>query len=302
MRIGAALAAGLALGVSAAAAGTTGSQPPADAPMQFRLVRSAAPGCAPDCPEWIAAQGKIEAGSAARFRRLLRQVGNRRLPLLIDSNGGRVHEAFEIGRLARARGLDIAVSRTVFTSCAPADADCRRRSRAAKVQLGMPEADQSKCASSCAFILAAGRRRLVGSAAFVGVHQIRSFYVYAKVLRTYRVTATGKRLLSERHVTEKIIETRTPQSTYDQIRRYFAEMGVGEGIMPLILSTPGDQLRWLTREELQETRLATESTDGERLLTRARATDAVGAGAGEAALATTPASEVAGALSPAARR
>ena len=256
----------LVLGATGASAGPARPQSPADAPMQFHLVRSAEPGCEPDCPEWIAAQGKIEGGSAARFRRFLRQVGNRRLPLLIDSNGGRVHEAFEIGRLARARGLDVVVSRTVFTSCAPADTECLRRTRSQKVRLGLPDADLSKCASSCAFILAAGKRRLVGPTASVGVHQIRSFYIYAKVLRTYRVTATGKRLISERQVTEKVIETETPQRTYDQIRRYFAEMGVDESIMPLILATPGDQLHWLTREELQETRLATDTMDGTQLL------------------------------------
>jgi hypothetical protein len=122
--------------------------------------------------------------------------------------------------------------------------------------------DLAKCASSCAFILAAGTRRLVGPAAFVGVHRIRSYYVYTRVLRTYRVTATTRQLVSERRVTEKVVETRTPQKTYDQIRRYFGDMGIGEGIMPLILATPGDRLHWLTRDELQATGLATDWIDG----------------------------------------
>jgi hypothetical protein len=257
-------------GWSVAAADARPARPQAasDPAMQVHLVRSAEPGCEPSCPEWIAAQGRIEAGSVARFRRVLSQLGNRKLPVLIDSNGGRVSEAFEIGRLARAKGLDVVVSRTVLTQCAPADTDCRRRAGAGKMRLGLPKADESKCASSCAFILAAGTRRMVGPTAFVGVHQIRSFYVYARVLRTYRVTATSKQLVSERKVTEKVVETHTPERTYDQIRSYFAEMGVGEAIMPLILSTPGDSLHWLTREELQSTALATDSIDGEQLLTR----------------------------------
>ena len=105
--------------------------------------------------------------------------------------------------------------------------------------------------------------------AYVGVHQIRSFYIYAKVVRTYRVTATTKQLVSERRVTEKVVETRTPQKTYDEIGRYFAEMGIGEGLMPLILATPGDRLHWLTPEELKATGLATDQLDGEQLLARA---------------------------------
>jgi hypothetical protein len=46
-------------------------------------------------------------------------------------------------------------------------------------------------------------------------------------------------------------------------------MGIGEGLMPLILATPGDRLHWLTPEELKSTGLATDWLDGEQLLTGA---------------------------------
>jgi hypothetical protein len=247
-------------------AGAEATKAAADPPLQVHLVRSAEPGCEPQCPEWIAAQGRIEAGSAARFRRVLLQTRDRRLPVLIDSNGGRVDEALAIGRLLRARGLDVAVSGTAFASCAAGDADCRGRAKSGRVRLGVPKVDLAMCASSCAFILAAGKRRLVGPTTYVGVHQIRSFYIYAKIVRTYRVTGIGKQLLSERRVTERVVETRTPQRTYDQIRRYFGEMGIGEGLMSLLLATPGDRLHWLTAEELRATGLATEGLDGEELM------------------------------------
>jgi hypothetical protein len=255
--------------VAAAEARPARPQTEAEPSMQVYLVRSAEPGCEPQCPEWIAAQGKIDGSSVARFKRVLRQLGDRKVPVLIDSNGGRVNEAFAIGRLARARGLDVVVGRTALSACARADAACRHRLKAGNVRLGLPESDMSRCASSCAFILAAGTRRLVGPTAFVGVHQIRSFYIYARVVRTYRVTATTRQLVSERRVTERVVETRTPQKTYDEIGRYFAEMGIGAGLMPLILATPGDRLHWLTPEELKATGLATDRLDGEQLLTRA---------------------------------
>jgi hypothetical protein len=262
---------GLGPGISTAAAGPGRAEPISEPSMQVQLVRSAEPGCEPQCPEWIAAQGKIDGSSVARFKRVLRQLGDRKVPVLIDSNGGRVNEAFAIGRLARAKGLDVVVSRTAFAACAPADAACRRQLKAGNLKLGLPQSEMAKCASSCAFILAAGTRRLVGQMAYVGVHQIRSFYIYARVVRTYRVTATTKQLMSERRVTDRVVETRTPQRTYDEIGRYFAEMGIGQGLMPLILSTPGDRLHWLTPEELKTTGLATDRLDGEQLLTRAAA-------------------------------
>jgi len=236
--------------------------------MQVYLARSAQAGCEPQCPEWIAAQGKIDTGAVRRFKRVLSQLGERKVPVLVDSAGGKVREALEIGRLVRAKGLDVAVTSTVFTPCAPADAACRK-AKTGGALLGLPQARLSKCASSCAFILAGGTRRLVGPLTLVGVHRIRSFYVYSRVLRTYRVTSGRKRLVSERRVAERVVETRTSQRTYDQIGRYFAEMGIGEPIMPLVLSTPSDKLHWLTRHELQTTRLATDWIDGEQLLSKA---------------------------------
>jgi hypothetical protein len=229
--------------------------------MQVFLVRSAEPGCEPECPEWIAAQGKIEEGTASRFRKVLRKIGHRKLPVLIDSSGGRVSEAFAIGRLIRARGLDVAVSGTELAPCSPLDRACRY---ARKARLGLPQAAQSKCASACAFVLAAGARRLVGSTAFVGLHRIRTF----RVQLTYRGSTAGPRSGAGGWVTEKVVEIPTPKRTYDEIRRYFAQMGIAAAVMPLILSTPADSLRWLTRGELRTTRLATHAIDGVELLTK----------------------------------
>jgi hypothetical protein len=68
-----------------------------------------------------------------------------------------------------------------------------------------------------------------------------------------------------------VIEIPTPKRTYRQIRRYFAEMGIDGAVMPLILSTPADRLRWLTRGELRSTRLATHAIGGIELLGKAPA-------------------------------
>ena len=116
-------------------------------------------------------------------------------------------------------------------------------------------------------MLAAGARRLVGSTAFVGLHRIRTF----RILLTYRGATAGARGGAGGWVTEKVIEIPTPKRTYDQIRRYFSEMGIDSAVMPLILSTPADRLRWLTRGELRTTRLATHAIGGTHLLSKAAA-------------------------------
>ena len=84
--------------------------PTMETPMRILRVRSSDPACQPDCPEWIAAEGKIEVGTAQAFAGL----GGRRLPVLVNSPGGSVADAMAMGRLIRARGLAVAVARTVL--------------------------------------------------------------------------------------------------------------------------------------------------------------------------------------------
>jgi hypothetical protein len=43
-------------------------------------------------------------------------------------------------------------------------------------------------------------------------------------------------------------------------------MGIDRAVMPLLLSTPADRLRWLTRSELKTTRLATHGAGATDLL------------------------------------
>jgi hypothetical protein len=257
----------LACGSAAVDAAPTKKAPPLVEPsMQVHVVRSAHPGCEPQCLQWIAAQGKIDEASVGQFKKALSQLGGRKLPILIDSSGGSVNSALAIGRLLRAKGLDVVVTKTVFTPCAPSDTACRRAKSGGELR-GLAEARMSKCASSCAFILAGGSRRFVGHGTFVGVHQI------TMIVRMYRILTrhsfgvpieTRKTLLSEQKVGQKNPQT---QSTYGSMKHYFAEMGIGDEIMPLILSTPGDRIRWLTQDELKSTRLATHSINGEQLIT-----------------------------------
>lgn len=243
--------------------------------MQVHIVKSAEPGCEPQCAEWIAAQGRIDAATLRQFKKVLSQLGTRKLPILIDSAGGTVDDALAIGRLIRAKGLDVAVTKTEFTPCAAADLACRK-SKSKGALLGQPKAHLSRCASSCAFILAGGTRRYVGPWTFVGVHQFASFETQVKVLRTYRVETrqewgvpveTRRTLVSEKRIAEKAVPTPTKVSAYQKVGVYFTEMGVGEGLMQALLATPNSTIRWLTRSELQATQIATDLVDGQQLIT-----------------------------------
>ncbi|TGT50271.1 hypothetical protein EN809_040095, partial [Mesorhizobium sp. M2E.F.Ca.ET.166.01.1.1] len=50
-----------AVGVASSVVEAREEAPDLGPPMRFAVVRSSAPGCEPNCPEWIAAEGTIEA-------------------------------------------------------------------------------------------------------------------------------------------------------------------------------------------------------------------------------------------------
>ena len=243
-------------------------------PMQVTFVRSSQPGCEPNCPEWISAQGSVNADSVAQFKKVLNKLGQRKLPILIESRGGAVDESLVIGRLIRSKGLDVVVTKTVFQGCAPKDAGCNKL-KAQGIRLGLPEARISVCASSCAFILAGGVKRYVGPMTFVGVHQIVSFRTTWKVLQKFKVVThrvfgvpveTTKTLLSSKKIDENTVKLNTSDDAYKKSAKYFAEMGITDDIMPLVKSATPDKIHVLTFAELKSTNMATDFVQGETLL------------------------------------
>jgi hypothetical protein len=82
--------------------------------MRVIIVTDSRPGCEPNCPQWIAANGEITAETPAQFQRVFKALGQKKLPIFISSPGGSVPAALAIGREIRKRKLDVAVERTIF--------------------------------------------------------------------------------------------------------------------------------------------------------------------------------------------
>lgn len=244
-------------------------------PMKVVIVRSAAPGCEPNCVEWIAAQGRIDHTTPGAFKRALARIGKRKLPVLLESLGGTVDHGIAAARLLRANGLDVVVGKTVFSPCTLSKAECRKL-KSKGIEFGMPVAKYSACASSCAFVLAGGVRRYVGPWSGVGLHEIKSISTIRRVQRFYRVERRDgvrgagpkvrKVLLKERTLWTKTVEGPSGEKTYDRIARFFVEMGVSAGIMPLLRSAPHSSIRALNAAELKQTRLATDFRNGEQVI------------------------------------
>jgi hypothetical protein len=228
-------------------------------PLELTLVRSNASGCASDCIEWIAAQGPIGIGSARAFAKFIAKLGDRRMPVLINSPGGSVNDAIEIGRLIRAKGLSVVVARTTLDACADNAKTCDDRR-------GQADGFGAHCASACTLVLAGGVDRFVSHwGRYVGVHHTTEFQTRTQILRRYRVLyriVGGKRHeVSRTLVSESSRTTMTQNADSPVINKkisgYLADMGVGEPLMQLMLATAATDIHWMDNDELKRSHLAT---------------------------------------------
>ncbi|WP_152980055.1 hypothetical protein [Mesorhizobium sp. 1M-11] len=229
-------------------------------PMRFAVVRSGAYSCEPNCPEWIWAEGDIGPGTAVLFKRFLKKLGGRKLPIVLQSRGGDLNAALAMGRMIRQRGLDVAVGYTTFTTCAPRQSGCDAEKKGG--YKGVAAAGFAYCYSACPLILAGGTRRLVGAWAQLGVHQVTT--TYRQQLITYRITTRivkGKKIVTKKVVGRKSKGTFSTTDMSKKLRRdlvaYLAEMGISAQIVEPINNTPASDILVLTQDEMLKLRLIT---------------------------------------------
>lgn len=241
-------------------------------PMRFVVVRSNAPGCEPDCPEWISAEGTIAAGTPLLFKRTLKTLGRRQLPVVVNSPGGNVDAALALGRMIRKNKLDIAVGVTVFSGCQPEAKNCSDNKGKGADYLGMAFDDGAMCNSACPLMFSGGVRRVVGDFAYLGVHQITTTYKREKLLyrTTYRIVNGKKKVISTKVVSRKNAGS---YKTYEMskavektLSAYLREMGIGDGVLDMMKATPASDIRQIALDDMLTMKLVT-SRDAVDLLT-----------------------------------
>lgn len=262
------------MGQVAFAANTKKSASDLGPTMRFVIVRGSAPGCEPTCPEWISAEGSIEAGTPALFKRTLKALGGRKLPLVVDSPGGNVDAALALGRLIRKNKLDIAVGKTQFVGCLPDVKNCRENDGKGARYFGSPYAAGAICNSACPLMFAGGIRRVVGQWAYLGVHQITTTYIRTKLQyrTTYRVVRGKKKVLSKKIVSRKDAGSyktyEMSKATEKRLAAYLKEMGVGRDVLETMKNTPASSIQQLAPYDMLQAKLVT-SLDAVDLLTAA---------------------------------
>ncbi len=236
---------------------------PFDAPMRFWILRSGDPGCEPLCAEWIYAMGQITPDTIPAFKAVLKEAGDRKLPLLISSPGGRVDIAMQMGRLVRKRKMNVEVAQTRFPGCSPSYLPCAAEKQAGFFR-GYALTIGSFCWSACPLVLAGGIRRVTGPLAHTGVHQIttvrREYQVEYR--EKYRIVSGKKKVVGRKAVKRRTLGTSTSTKLSKAMRRqllgYFSEMGIDAKLLDAMMSTPPTGIRRLTMDELSNFGLATE--------------------------------------------
>lgn len=261
---------GLPSPITSPPAPETTAQPAPDRffePMRFVIVRSSASGCEPTCPEWISASGKITSDSPRELRKLLKKLGKRKLPVVIESPGGEVNAAMDIGRMIRSRGLDVAIAKTGFDACTVAQTKCGSEKFADGSTAGFPFPGDAACFSACPFVLAGGVNRLVGNWSQVGVHQITSSYNQMQLTyrERYEVRHGKKRLLDRKVVKSKFVgsftTTEMSKAYRRKIKAYFKEMGTDPAIVDRMLATPASDISILSYMDMTKFKLITGAGD-----------------------------------------
>jgi hypothetical protein len=236
-----------------------------DAPMRVVIVRSSDPACGTLCPQWIAAEGEITGATPAAFSRVFKQMGKRKLPVIIRSPGGSITAALEIGRMIRKRGLDVALGWTGYDSCSPAQKSCRPQKDGA--YRGKVMETRAFCNSACHLVLAAGTNRYASADTFVGVHQPRTVWTREIVTyrERYRIVKGKKQVIDRKIVSRKPGKSKVTFGLDKALRKklaaYYKDMGMNPALIEENEKASFSDINRLTPAELDTFRLRT-SADG----------------------------------------
>ncbi len=204
-------------------------------PMEFYDAHGDANACGPGCSEWIAAEGKIEKGTADRLQDLLGQLKGTRPPIFFQSPGGSVTGSMLLGELIRAQKLTVSVGRTVPLDCGPDPAS--QNSCAAEIRAGHPmeaelDATGAMCNSACVYALAGGFIRLIPPWVTLGIHDVGFDPATTRI----------------RHPSAMVLEA-AKAATDTYLRSYIRRMGIDGGLLTEAFATPFTSLERLSRDD-----------------------------------------------------
>ena len=208
--------------------------------MTFYVVKGAPDACGRGCDSWIAIEGQIDSGASPRFRKFLRQLRGRSLPIYFASPGGNLDQALAMGAMLREKPTIARVARTVVNECGfeAQDSDvCLKLKQSGRELHGELSTRGANCNSACPYLMLGATTREIAPDAVLAVHSPR-------VIVHFRGAATPTREMRAA-ATERGLD-RADRMLYN----YFEKMGVDIGLLDLARTIKFEDMRILTREEI----------------------------------------------------
>jgi hypothetical protein len=242
-----------------------------EAPMTFAHVRFGSPSCAPTCPEWISAEGKITGSTPALFRKFLSSRGKAQLPIIIQSSGGDIDAAMQMGRMIRKKKLDVSVGWTLLSKRCIAPNTCSAAEWPKGVSAGLAFSARAYCNSACSLVLAAGVHRMAGTISSVGVHQPHTNWTKGDTIyyrEKYRMVGKKKIIISRKEVKRVKGKAFSTDGFYKGLRKkmtsYLSDMGVSVSLIAFMEKAPNSSIYWMSADDLTQTQLTNrvDSTEG----------------------------------------
>lgn len=182
----------------------------------------------------INAFGPIEIGDSEKFRKFIEKAEvPPRTHVYIDSSGGNVEEAIEIGRIIRGGWLSTEVGKYMLDYLVPAEVIIPRRF--------VP----GKCMSAATLIYLGGRLRFLQDNAKFGVHQF-----------SFKNPSPGNISKSQR--------------LSAKIARYVSDMGISPEFLELSTEAEGHEIKIVSKKELERIGVVTGGETNVEWTTHAR--------------------------------
>jgi hypothetical protein len=215
-------------------------------PIVFFVAKGDANACGVGCSEWIAADGRFDAGADDRLRALLKKLGGRKLPIFFDSPGGSGPAGLAVGRLMRQSGLTAGVGWTVPAGCDPKqrrEPACDKLKRSGRDLVAVLDLGHTMCNSACVFALVGAAVREVGAGVQLGVHSASIAFTLKRSDGHGHVTTMPTQVAPN-------VERKALENGYATISAYLREMGISQDLLAASRTVEFSQLRPLTRDEL----------------------------------------------------
>ncbi|HLG82424.1 MAG TPA: hypothetical protein VKY22_15520 [Bradyrhizobium sp.] len=208
--------------------------------MTFYVVKGAADACGRGCDSWIEAEGKIEGGSAARFKAFLDRLKGRSLPIYFNSPGGNLDQAILMGNMLHARLFVARIGRTLVRECgfeAQDSEDCVKLKQSGRELHGDVFTRGSLCASACPYLFAGAAVHEVAPDAVVGVHSPKIVFNFHGAPEPDAAVMAAA-------------DQRGHERADHMVAAYLARMGIDVALLGVAKTTRFEDIHILTREEI----------------------------------------------------